>query len=212
MDKLEAIARIISPSAMKSIETIREEWTTWIAAQDFGDGPHKVDKLKLTESVVQDEWDELQPKRLRALKKAGEILALHSSTPANGEQVERIVEQAVEAWHNSDATLPEWLGWTDAEYAAWCADPNAVPRLPKYFAAATLPTPTEDARERVKVLEEALDWAIAEIEGRTRYDPDFYTGREQRNNSLAKAKEALGDYVPPSLRTALGNKETDRHG
>jgi hypothetical protein len=73
-------------------------------------------------------------------------------------------------------------------------------------------TPTEDARERVKVLEEALDWAIAEIEGRTWYDPDIYTGREQRSNSLAKAKEALGDYVPPSLRTALGNKETDRHG
>lgn len=155
VDKLEAIARIISPSAMKSIETIREEWTTWTAARDFGDGPRKVDRLKFTEGVVQDEWGKLQPKRLRALKKASEILALFA-TPANGEQVERHDKVTVGA------------------------------------------TPTEDARERVKVLEEALESARLAFVAIAEND-DGVNGRYAAKHATL-------------VTTALGNKETDRHG
>lgn len=46
-------------------------------------------------------------------------------------------------------------------------------------------------KERMAALVEALDWALAEIEGRTRYDPEIYTGEEQRENCLRKAHEAL---------------------
>lgn len=45
--------------------------------------------------------------------------------------------------------------------------------------------------EKMANLTEALEWAVAEIEGRTRYDPDIYTGNEQRENCLHKAKSAL---------------------
>ena len=42
------------------------------------------------------------------------------------------------------------------------------------------------------VLVEALDWALAEIDGRTRYDPKCaYNAEEQRGNALAKARETL---------------------
>ncbi len=39
---------------------------------------------------------------------------------------------------------------------------------------------------RVAILKEALEWAIAEIEGRTRYDSD-----EQQDNALQCARDAL---------------------
>lgn len=39
---------------------------------------------------------------------------------------------------------------------------------------------------------EALDWAIAEIEGRTRYDPnDVYEAEDQRENALNCARNAI---------------------
>lgn len=46
-----------------------------------------------------------------------------------------LVEIAVTAWHESSASLPVWLGWSETEYAAWVADPAQVPRPPKHFAA-----------------------------------------------------------------------------
>ena len=46
--------------------------------------------------------------------------------------------------------------------------------------------------DAVRDVVEALDWAIAEIEKRTRYSPDdFYEAREQRASALEKAKSAL---------------------
>lgn len=38
---------------------------------------------------------------------------------------------------------------------------------------------------------EYLDWALAEIEGRTRYSPDFYSAKEQRDSAMQKAGAAL---------------------
>lgn len=39
---------------------------------------------------------------------------------------------------------------------------------------------------------EALDWAIAEIEGRTRYEPnDIYEAEDQRENALDCARSAI---------------------
>lgn len=40
-------------------------------------------------------------------------------------------------------------------------------------------------------LREALDWALAEIEGRTRYTPDIYIMKEQRDKCLQKCRNAL---------------------
>ena len=49
------------------------------------------------------------------------------------------------------------------------------------------------ARE-IERLREALDWALAEIEGRTRYSPNnIYEAEEQRANALDCARAALGD-------------------
>jgi len=74
----DSIAQVVSPAAMKPIELMREEWTAWMADQHFGDGPNKIDKPTMIERLVQDEWDDLQPKRLRALKKADAIIALRT--------------------------------------------------------------------------------------------------------------------------------------
>jgi len=46
---------------------------------------------------------------------------------------------------------------------------------------------------RVANLEEALAWAIAEIEGNARYSRECQFG-----NCVEKAKAALGDYTPPA--------------
>lgn len=47
------------------------------------------------------------------------------------------------------------------------------------------------ARE-IERLREALDWALAEIEGRTRYSPNnIYEAEEQRANALDCARAAL---------------------
>lgn len=40
-------------------------------------------------------------------------------------------------------------------------------------------------------LYEALDWALAEAEGRTRYSPDFYSAKVERESALDKARAAL---------------------
>ena len=46
--------------------------------------------------------------------------------------------------------------------------------------------------DAVRDVVEALDWAIAEIEKRTRYSPDdYYEARDQRASALEKAKSAL---------------------
>jgi len=47
-------------------------------------------------------------------------------------------------------------------------------------------------------LQEALNWAIAEIEARTRYSREYQFG-----NCLLKAKQALGDYAPQTLASSL---------
>jgi len=58
------------------------------------------------------------------------------------------------------------------------------------------PTPTEDARERVKVLEEAL--RNAPIPG--------------RNEEMMAFRERQDRWLAGPFRSGLGNKETDRHG
>lgn len=68
-------------------------------------------------------------------------------------QEERIVDYAINAWHaspdgkptkdtgstvNADGqTLPEFLGWSDKEYADWVSDPKDVPRLPISYVEKT---------------------------------------------------------------------------
>lgn len=41
---------------------------------------------------------------------------------------EEEVLDSIDAWHESDSTLPLWdyLGWTRDEYAAWVGHPSAV--------------------------------------------------------------------------------------
>ncbi|MEH3121148.1 MAG: hypothetical protein PGN16_04075 [Sphingomonas phyllosphaerae] len=92
----------------------------------------------------------------------------------------------------------------------------------------TDPTPTEDARERVKVLEEVLEEAVSVLE-RLPYGDwpgKMYSGKVAAANGLIRrARTALGNKQTPlslsdadagnpqkSAPPALGNKETDRHG
>jgi len=63
-------------------------------------------------------------------------------------------------------------------------------------------TPTEDARELVKVLEEALEAIV-------RYDA---TVPHLRYESAEAFLGGCVRHVQAIARTALGNKETDRHG
>lgn len=61
------------------------------------------------------------------------------------------------------------------------------------FIAKARVEATQAKDEEIARLREALDWAIAEIEGRTRYHPnDIYAAEDQQANALAKAREALG--------------------
>lgn len=88
-----------------------------------------------------------------------------------------------------------------SHFAATPANGEQVERE-QFAENAKISTPTEDARERVKVLEEALDELVSE-------DAIYLTGAEKDDEeayifvSVAAVKRA---------RTALGNKETDRHG
>ena len=91
----------------------------------------------------------------------------------------------------------------------------------KEMLAAVLPTPTEDARERVKVLEEALE-PFAALAGTfdavsRRYlgvGIDGHLGSTSLPVGGDEARKTCGITVDDLIRarTALGNKETDRHG
>lgn len=104
-----------------------------------------------------------------------------SATPANGEQVERVARAiAVKRGYdkNGDQLTPAGYPW----WQQFTPDAEA--------ALATLSIPTEDARSRVKVLEEAL-------------------------NELRKETWFILGVNHPAIQramSALGNKETDRHG
>jgi hypothetical protein len=69
---------------------------------------------------------------------------------------------------------------------------------------ACVPTPTEDARERVKVLEEAITAALS-------CTPTFGVERGNMGQPVSYIQYDCGDPWD-ILRAALGNKETDRHG
>lgn len=131
---------------------------------------------------------------------------LHAATPANGEQVERADEA-------DRVELAAFL----ATYANE-ADGDLVNRNPcdplltwgiLRRIAATLSTPTEDARERVKALEEALEPFAREADEWEGYVQDcarvLYIDTDEET-----PKVTIGDFR--RARNALGNKETDRHG
>lgn len=59
-------------------------------------------------------------------------------------------------------------------------------------------------KERMAALVEALAWAVAEIEGRTRY-----TSPEQPENALQKAKEALRGTAPAKSYKTLCTEAID---
>lgn len=42
------------------------------------------------------------------------------------------IDDAIEAWHQitSGSGLPEWLGWSQAEYSEWVSDPAKIPERP----------------------------------------------------------------------------------
>lgn len=111
--------------------------------------------------------------------------ALRLATPANGEQVEWIAAIARDL-------IPSY------EDRAGGYDKT----LEVLRFAATLSTPTEDARSRVKVLEEALEWYAREFSWRS--STVYMCG----HSGPSSAEIDRGQRA----RTALGNKETDRHG
>ena len=116
-----------------------------------------------------------------------------AATPANGEQVER-VRAAIAAFQAAH--------WDDC-YPQAC--------VLRDLLAATLSTPTEDTRARVKVLEEALERLEAACDAlaatRSRETYLRMVDVDQATDQLQALDDARRD-----ARTALGNKETDRHG
>lgn len=110
-----------------------------------------------------------------------------AATPANGEQVER-ADREVVSWIAAHLRA----GNTEAAFRA----------AAKHRAA----TPTEDARERVKVLEEALEAAA--------YALEVVIMQQFRGRTFPAAQGEYDKAMAPvyAAHTALGNKETDRHG
>lgn len=123
---------------------------------------------------------------------------LYAATPANGEQVERVAKAMYDATH---AGLRNCYAWEDA----W--EDHQEHHRDRYYKearaaiAAMNPTPTEDARSRVKVLEEALEWYAEQTRGCRKIGRD--------GDAFRQALDRDGGQL---ARTALGNKETDRHG
>lgn len=130
------------------------------------------------------------------------------ATPANGEQVERVAQAIFDA---IDPTSGDPIGVLlhahnpfingNAPLADQIAEARtiAVAAAQAAIAAATLSTPTEDARERVKFLEEALERIAA--------------GTTVSVGDGERCPAPLGAGLSQDIaRTALGNKETDRHG
>lgn len=124
---------------------------------------------------------------------------LHAATPANGEQVER----------DAIALLREIVAGDGAFFSApYTIKAEAI--LARHDAGAT---PTEDARSRVKVLEEALGW-LAECDNlivaasKTSDDCEVRRASGQLRGTGPTPIAAIID----ARNTALGNKETDRHG
>lgn len=117
------------------------------------------------------------------------------ATPANGEQVERLAnEAALRMWsvHPNDLDAK---GFISNRYGGQYENPRAAyyaSEIMAVVAAATLPTPTEDPRERVKVLEEALEaWRLKDG-----YVPAYIAGwnamLDQAKEIIAKAEVSHG--------------------
>lgn len=111
--------------------------------------------------------------------------------PANGEQVERVevAERAFVRFNRGDEKD---------------GPPSPYERAAVAAILSALPTPTEDARSRVKVLEEARKSAKALRDAAAR---SVKSGHRQAHLNLEMMAVALD-----RIDTALGNKETDRHG
>lgn len=110
------------------------------------------------------------------------IAAWNNRTPANGEQVERV-------------PFGYWIEQKGAEPAllrkpAYIPEPSNLRTVTPLY---TLPTPTQDARERVKVLEEAAK----AVEGLQRQVPYEYN-RHPCSTTMKRAAAAI---------RALGNQE-----
>lgn len=80
----EAVAKIVDAEAMKPLSEYVEEWRTWVAKTDFGDGPRPVNREKLAHDCALNEYADLATRRTRALAKADTIRAMISSA-LNGE-------------------------------------------------------------------------------------------------------------------------------
>ena len=62
------------------------------------------------------------------------------------------------------------------------------------LAAPAMIAELRELRAENARLREALAWALAEIDGRTRYQSnDIYTAQDQRDNALELARAALGE-------------------
>lgn len=95
MTMLDRCAAIIAPEAFKSLSEHEAEWKAWVECQDFGDGGQKIDPLKWAMACAQSDYDDLAPRRARAIAKALAVLeALRDPTPemiAAAVQTDRLV-------------------------------------------------------------------------------------------------------------------------
>lgn len=172
-------------------------WIRGVERDDRGIGPFRPIVANAKDSLVSDEdmdahrragTDPYSPNAeliVTAVNLIPTLLA-NAATPANGEQVE---PDKLKTAYLALLTISQEDDGPLGRYAAKIAravEPNA--------------TPAEDARERVRVLEEALR-DIAETQMPTARGVDH-----------SEWTAGAFDEFQAIARTALGNKETDRHG
>lgn len=161
--------------------------------------------------------------------------ALRLAIPANGEQVERakaiwkracigregycssdLQDAAIEAINQAfreaeaaarSAALPAHYQWSESNREKFEFGRDTAADL-----IATLSTPTEDALSRVKVLEEAARPIVAKLEHSEASFARYSAVHPYEDDINGDDGVCVSVADLRALRTALGNKETDRHG
>lgn len=182
LERREAIARIIDPKAW--------EYHDWIIAE--GRGP--ADRAGIADSLA----------------KADAILALTTSPRVDeGRDADPFddclgIHVQANAARHAVATTPAdpratliGQGWR-AALKYWGLDDEEVATHEKglslYLCGNDIPADPRVGKIEadLEAAKKALSWAIAEIEGRTRYDPFcYYTAKEQREEALQSARSTL---------------------
>jgi 3'-phosphoadenosine 5'-phosphosulfate sulfotransferase (PAPS reductase)/FAD synthetase len=178
--RAESVARSKHPAFMPEKDDGRHVWHPLI---DFSDAdrdamiaktplpilPHRSDECAICINSNRADLRRALPREIE--RAAGE----DSFIPAPGEERDWLIAQLI-----------EWPTRVDPDRTTNC---SFLMQSGARTIAALLSHATRQA-EREKALREALDWALAELRGATRYDND-----QQRDNCFVKADQALSNSL-----------------